>query len=306
MRTYLILLCLVGSLLTACKDNQAEKTGTEEPVEEAVSAETSDKLLGIIGKEDLMKPGFSEWFQPAYDDYQVNTELVETFKEELMEYEIEVFMGTWCEDSQREVPTLFKILEAAKFPMEQLKVVAIDDEIENYKLSPTKEEYGKNIHHVPTIIFSNDETEVSRIIEYPVRTIEEDIPVILSGEYVPYYYTADLVHNKLNILGLEEFKANMESLADEFRGKPRDVYELNTYAKTIFRQGKKEEGIQVATLNTMIYPENANAFAGLGARFSDMEKYEEAAAQFEKALELAPGDSEFQGLLDEAKAKLEN
>jgi tetratricopeptide (TPR) repeat protein len=142
------------------------------------------------------------------------------------------------------------------------------------------------------------------MIEYPVRTIEEDIPVILSGNYLPYYYVADLVHQKLNSMGLEDFKENMESLASEFEGKPRDVYELNTYAKTIFRQGKKEEGIAVAKLNTMIYPEDANSYAGLGARFSDMERYEEAIAQFEKALELAPGDSEFQGLLDEAKEKL--
>jgi tetratricopeptide (TPR) repeat protein len=301
MRSYLILLSFIIPLLTSCKDKQTNATEVTNPVEEVV---TEDKLLGIIEKDDLMKPVFSEWFQPTYDDYQVNMELVDSFKEDLIEYEIEVFMGTWCEDSQREVPTLYKILEAAEFPMEQLTVVAIDDEIENYKLSPSKEEYGKNIHHVPTIIFFNDEQEVNRIIEYPVRTIEEDIPVILSGEYIPYYYTADLIHNRLNSKGLEHFKANLESLAQEFKGKPRDVYELNTYAKTIFRQGKKEEGLEVAKLNTMIFPEDANSFAGLGERYSDMERYEEAIAQFEKALELAPGDSEFQGLLDEAKAKL--
>ncbi|MCW5520225.1 hypothetical protein J1N09_10275 [Aureitalea sp. L0-47] len=304
MRSYLILLSFLIPLLTACKDKQTDTTVAGDPVEEAVAPDTEDKLLGLIEKDDLMKPAFEDWFQPTYEDYQVNTGLVDSFKEELAEYEIEVFMGTWCEDSQREVPTLYKILEAADFPMEQLTVVAIDDEIENYKLSPGKEEYGKNIHHVPTIIFNKDEAEVNRIIEYPVRTIEEDIPVILSENYLPYYYVADLIHNKLNSMGLEAFKANMESLASEFEGKPRDVYELNTYAKTIFRQGKKEEGIAVAKLNTMIYPEDANSYAGLGARFSDMERYEEAIAQFEKALELAPGDSEFQGLLDEAKEKL--
>jgi tetratricopeptide (TPR) repeat protein len=304
MRSYLILLSFLIPVLTACKDKQTDTTEAGDPVEEVVAPDTEDKLLGLIQKEDLMKPAFTEWFQPAYEDYQVNTELVNSFKEELAEYEIEVFMGTWCEDSQREVPTLLKILEAADYPMEKLDIIAIDDEIETYKLSPNGEEKGKNIHHVPTIILLKDGAEVNRMIEYPVRTIEEDIPVIISGNYLPYYYVADLVHEKLNSMGLEDFQSNMESLAGEFKGKPRDVYELNTYAKTIFRQGKKEEGIAVAKLNTMIYPEDANSYAGLGARFSDMERYEEAIAQFEKALELAPGDSEFLGLLDEAKEKL--
>ena len=80
-----------------------------------------------------------------------------------------------------------------------------------------------------------------------------------------------------------------------------DVYELNTYAKTIFRQGKQEEGIQVAILNTKIYPDNPNAYAGLGARYETMENYPAALANYEKAVELAPDDSEFKGYLDDLK-----
>ncbi|KAA3623520.1 MAG: hypothetical protein DWP94_05850 [Flavobacterium sp.] len=300
MRSQIFLYLLLISILTACKDNQAGM----EVAEEVVPIETEDKLLGKISKDQLMKPIFAEWFQPAYEDYQVNTALVDSYKDQLNKHEIEVFMGTWCEDSQREIPALYKVLEAADYPMEQFTIVAIDDEIENYKRSPGGEEKGRHIHHVPTIILKKEGTEINRIIEYPVRTLEEDLELILDGNYTPYYFAADMVHSRLNEMGLENFKANLDKLKIEFTGKTRDVYELNTYAKTIFRQGKKEEGIQVATLNTMIYPENANAYAGLGSRYMDMERYEEAAQNFGKAVALAPDDSEFKGYLEEAQAKL--
>lgn len=301
MRPHFILFLLIIPFLNGCKDNQSQNA---EEAEQTLSEVTEDKLLGKIEKDELMKPVFAEWFDPAYNDYEVNTDLVNSFKDQLKEYEIEVFMGTWCEDSQREIPTLYKVLEAAEFPMEQLQIIAIDDEIENYKRSPGGEEEGRNIHHVPTIILKKDGKEVNRIIEYPVRTLEEDLPLILEGNYSPYYAAADRVHERLNSMGLDTFKANLEALATEFTGTARDVYELNTYAKTIFRQGKKEEGIQVATLNTMIYPDNPNAHAGLGSRYMDMEQYEEAVKHFGKAVELAPDDSEFNGYLEEAKAKL--
>ncbi len=300
MRSQIFLFLILITTLTGCKDKQAGM----EVAEEVVPNEIEDKLLGKINKDELMKPVFAEWFQPAYEDYQVNSELVESYKDQLKEYEIEVFMGTWCEDSQREIPTLYKILEAADYPMEQLTIIAIDDEIENYKRSPGGEEEGRHIHHVPTIILKNKGEEINRIIEYPVRTLEEDLQLIFDGGYTPYYFAADMVHARLNEMGLENFKADLDKLAVEFTGKTRDVYELNTYAKTIFRQGKKEEGIQVATLNTMIYPDNPNAYAGLGSRYMDMEQYEEAAKYFGKAVAMAPDDSEFKGYLEEAQAKL--
>ena len=116
MRSPIFLILILITTLTGCKDNQA---GVE-VAEEVIPNESEDKLLGKINKDKLMKPVFAEWFHPAYEDYKVNTELVESYKDQLKEYEIEVFMGTWCEDSQREIPTLYKILEAADYPMEQL------------------------------------------------------------------------------------------------------------------------------------------------------------------------------------------
>jgi len=74
MKRLIIILCVLIPILNACKDKQAQ----EEVVEKTVTDETEDKLLGSITKEDLMNPAFSEWFDPAYEDYTVNIELLDS------------------------------------------------------------------------------------------------------------------------------------------------------------------------------------------------------------------------------------
>ncbi|MCB4234942.1 hypothetical protein LDL59_07065 [Kaistella anthropi] len=47
-------------------------------------------------------------------------------KKKLNSYGITVVMGTWCEDSYREVPRLMKILESMNFPEQKLKIIAVN------------------------------------------------------------------------------------------------------------------------------------------------------------------------------------
>ena len=44
-------------------------------------------------------------------------------------------MGTWCDDSKRVVPRFIKILESVNFPMENLKIVAVNKWRDYYKKS---------------------------------------------------------------------------------------------------------------------------------------------------------------------------
>ena len=97
-------------------------------------------------------------------------------------------MGTWCGDSKREVPRFIKILESVDYPMENLKIVAVDKRRDFYKKSPQGEEWGLNIRRVPTFIFYKNGREINRIIETPVTTLEVDIvSIVLQQEYTPNY-----------------------------------------------------------------------------------------------------------------------
>ncbi|MER3320154.1 MAG: thioredoxin family protein [Allomuricauda sp.] len=145
-------------------------------------------LVGQINLEGLQSQPYSNWFQSRHDDYHPDDTMVTLFKEKLSEYNIKLFLGTWCGDSKRESPKLIKILETADFPMEQLEIIALDYRKGLYKTSPTGEEKGLNIIKVPTIIFFKDGKEVNRIVESPLETLEEDMAqIVFKKDYVPNY-----------------------------------------------------------------------------------------------------------------------
>jgi thiol-disulfide isomerase/thioredoxin len=165
-----ILICLLSS----CADAQS-------PIKE-IQLDTGEYiLLGAIKKEALQTGTYGDWYASYYAEYQTDDTLINKFQNEIKAYDILLFMGTWCSDSQREVPRFMKILEKAGFPEDQLKIVALDKRDEFYKKSPGGEERGFNIEYVPTFIFLKDGKEVNRIVEIPENTLEMDIEKILMG-----------------------------------------------------------------------------------------------------------------------------
>ncbi len=137
----------------------------------------NDMLVGEVNKANFEKKPFSEWFNSTYDDYRPNKELVNSFAPKLKNYDIQVFMGTWCPDSRREVPAFYHILDEAKYPSKQLKVYAVD----RSKKTLDGEEEGKDIRYVPTFIFYKSGKEMGRIVESPINSLEEDINDIVNG-----------------------------------------------------------------------------------------------------------------------------
>ena len=112
-----------------------------------------EKLLGKINRQGLTANSFNAWFSVNYNNYIPNEALLKTIKDSINDYNIKVFLGTWCGDSKREVPRFFKVLDVIDFPESQLEVIAVDNIPEAYKQSPNGEEKGLNIHRVPTFIF---------------------------------------------------------------------------------------------------------------------------------------------------------
>lgn len=134
-------------------------------------------LIGGVDETAFQKEPFSTWYLQEYDSYSPNVELVKDFKRKLRRYRIEVFMGSWCEDSKREYPRLIKILDEAKFPKGRMVTYAVNEN----KRSFYGEDQGKDIRFVPTIIFYRGGEEMGRIVESPVSgSLEEDILMIVN------------------------------------------------------------------------------------------------------------------------------
>ncbi|MBK5212863.1 MAG: thioredoxin family protein [Flavobacteriaceae bacterium] len=156
----------------------------KEKINDTVPYEESVMLLGKANRKGLQMDAFKEWFNPGYETYKLDAESLEKLKPLLKDATITIFMGTWCEDSQRETPHFYKILDAANFDELKLTLITVSED----KTTPQGFEKGKNITNVPTLIFYKDGKELGRIVEYPIESLEKDMLAILSGKEYKHAY----------------------------------------------------------------------------------------------------------------------
>ncbi len=192
MKKMLFLLSIFILIGYSCaKNKKTEKNSTEmiseknsEKINDTVAYEESIMLLGKANKEGLLQDPFRIWFAEGFKNYNSDPKTIEKLKPLLKNVDIKVFMGTWCEDSQREIPHLYSILEATDFNESQLTIIAVSEE----KDTPQNYEAGQNIEYVPTIIFSREGKEMGRIVESTVESLEKDMVAILSGADYKHTY----------------------------------------------------------------------------------------------------------------------
>ena len=141
-------------------------------------------LVGLGKRLDIEKEPYGEWFSEEYETYEMEFDLIEAAGDFLEGIGIETFMGTWCEDSRREVPRFYKILDELSWDDTAMRLIMLD----RSKKSGLNIEKGKNIHHVPTFIFLKGGEEIGRIVESPIESLEDDLFNILIGSpSVPNY-----------------------------------------------------------------------------------------------------------------------
>lgn len=112
--------------------------------------------------------------------YQPDASVVEMISDAVQpDDRVEVFMGTWCTDSQREVPRFLKINEMMKARFSKvlpLSFVAVD----RSKKQPSDLLAGKDVDKVATFIYYRGDTELGRIVETPNSLFEDDLLVIVA------------------------------------------------------------------------------------------------------------------------------
>lgn len=164
--------------------SESRSLGTKERINDTVPYEDTVMLLGKANRQGLQMDAFKHWFNKGYEVYKVDSEIVGKLKPLLKDVAITVFMGTWCEDSQRETPHFYKILDEANFDGSKLTLITVSDE----KTTPQGFEDGKNITNVPTFVFYKNNKELGRIVEYPIESLEKDMLAILSGQEYNHAY----------------------------------------------------------------------------------------------------------------------
>jgi dipeptidyl aminopeptidase/acylaminoacyl peptidase len=137
-------------------------------------------------KRDNFEEHLNDWFG-EYFDYAPDEATLEELIALIHDVEITCVLGTWCSDSQREVPRLWKILDEVEFPAAELTMLAVGSSRFRRDMPIAPEVFDWSIDsksfydvtRVATIIISKDGKELGRIIETPKNTLEKDLLEIM-------------------------------------------------------------------------------------------------------------------------------
>lgn len=165
----LLVFIVIGFIFTDLRaQNEINKTTID-------TVKMQEILIGTCDRNALMMPLFAEYWTLNYDPYLPNSEHIEKLIAYSGTYRVLVVFGSWCGDSQDQLPRFFKIADL--IGLKSIEMIAVDRK----KTAPGLEEQlmPLTIEKVPTFIIYVGDTEIGRIIETPQTTLEEDLLRIL-------------------------------------------------------------------------------------------------------------------------------
>ena len=132
-------------------------------------------LYGDISRQELFEE-YPNW-KERYDDYVPDALYMDSLSQKYPAVSIEIFLGTWCGDSRREVPRFLRITDASNIvAADSIRIWAVDRD-KHLESGLARE---KNIERVATFVFLKQGKEIGRITERPVGdSLEEDILEIM-------------------------------------------------------------------------------------------------------------------------------
>ena len=177
-QTFLILLIGCNSNLTQKKRVYDKEIQIPDSLK-GKDLEGNEILLGEINIDQL-----KEYTKNWSNSYNPKIDILKKIKPLIKKRGIVLIMGTWCEDSEREIPGLIKILESINYDIAKMRIIAVDEN----KITPNFIKKDYDLIKIPTIIFYDNKNEINRIVEFPIKSIEEDILDILSGKAYKHAY----------------------------------------------------------------------------------------------------------------------
>lgn len=135
-------------------------------------------LTGLCNRDGLKSNLFKTYYESEYTAYTPDASTIASLKTVMANKNITVtiVMGSWCGDSQEQVPRFYKIIDALGYADTNVTLYCVD----RTKKTDKGETDNLNITLVPTFIFYKDGKEIGRITETPKMTLEKDLLEIIS------------------------------------------------------------------------------------------------------------------------------
>ncbi|MFH0895229.1 MAG: thioredoxin family protein [Bacteroidota bacterium] len=165
----LILLFLFGSVNVFSQE--INKTKIDEKSQMEV-------LIGLCNRDGLKSDLFKTYFDTEYAAYTPDDATINSLKASMANKNIRItiVMGSWCGDSQEQVPRFYKIMDQSGFAESNITLYCVD----RSKKSDKGETDSLGIQLVPAFIFYQDGKEIGRITETPKTNLEKDFLDIVS------------------------------------------------------------------------------------------------------------------------------
>jgi thiol-disulfide isomerase/thioredoxin len=135
---------------------------------------TDEILEGRISQKALSQ---YSWFENTKQTYTPDDSVVQALRPYSRDLHFVVVLGTWCSDSQKQVPAFLKLTDALHIPDKHIELIGIDRQ----KRADTVDVASLRIEYVPTFIVFYKGKEVGRIVEAPKVSLEQDLLEILQS-----------------------------------------------------------------------------------------------------------------------------
>ena len=145
----------------------------------AGSVWANDVVLGRVRPGTILS--ISEEWRKNHDAYEPSATDVQRIASLQVPATLDVYFGSWCSDSRREVPRFLKILDLASLSRLKLRFFGLD----RTKKEPARLVKKGAIEKVPTFILKIDGREVGRIVETPETSLEHDFAVLVERAASP-------------------------------------------------------------------------------------------------------------------------
>lgn len=250
---------IIACLLTACT------AGIHTPAIKhnetiTVPVKVGDMLLGTWPADVLGTEPYNAWFRRNYADYKIDSATANTVKPFLKNKKIQIFLGTWCGDSRREVPRMLKLLHYCGVNKKDIQLVFVNNVDSAYKQSPAHEEKGKFIFRVPDLLVYDKDEEIGRIVESPVVSLEQDLLSIVKKEsYQPNYKAAYTLSHLLSSQMPDNSDKEIAELVSLL--KPMITYagELNSLGRILLNENEYKKAVTVFKVNSNLFPADITA-----------------------------------------------
>lgn len=254
-------------------------------------AAAAGALVGEVSRAALKEAPFSGWFDRGYAQYEPNADATTALRGRIEDVSIEVYFGTWCGDSKRQVPRLLRLLDAAGFREDRLRLVGLSDRAGEFKQAPGRPEKARYVHRTPTIVVLRKGTEVGRIVESPAATLEADLAAILDGRAPEPRYPAEAFVNRIFTDLPAERAVRAVAEAEPAIRKLGQPETLSHYAEyDLLKNGRPLEAKALLDVHLRIDPTSSIGHVLMAEAHAALGRADEAKTWAERALVLDPAN----------------